>query len=272
LPVVLGVDFSGGIGPWRPAVSNPTVWIATLAWDGDDVPEVTSLCPVQALEGGAQPFERLVDHLRGAEYEVAAIDAPFSLPAPHLPPGGRSALLDRVAQLPNGKDRPFPTGPSLIALAESVGAKTSAKPLRRCEAFWASRGVNTRSALWWKPRGGAPFAAACLALIARSGRPCWPWAAAGPGLLAEGFPAAQLRHWRLPFQRYAAPDAADERLKILAGLDTRLLIPKELRIDMARQADPLDAVLCALAAYAVATDRLAIPPEQTDEGWIAVMA
>jgi hypothetical protein len=41
---------------------------------------------------------------------------------------------------------------------------------------------------------------------------------------------------------------------------------------MARQADPLDAVLCALAAYAIATDRLAIPPEQTDEGWIAVMA
>jgi hypothetical protein len=227
LPVVLGVDFSGGAGPWRPAVSNPTVWIATLAWDDDEVPELTSLRPVQALGGGAQPFERLVDHLRKAEYEVAAIDAPFSLPAAHLPAGGRSALLDLVAQLPDGKDRPFPTGPSLIELARSVAEKSSAKPMRRCEAFWASRGVNTRSTLWWKPRGGAPFAAACLALIARTGRPCWPWSAAGPGLLAEAFPAAQLRHWRLPFQRYAAPEAADERLKVLAGLHGRVLIRPE---------------------------------------------
>jgi hypothetical protein len=35
------------------------------------------------------------------------------------------------------------------------------------------------------------IAAACLRLLERAGRPCWPWATSNNGMLVEAFPAAQ---------------------------------------------------------------------------------
>jgi hypothetical protein len=111
------------------------------------------------------------------------------------------------------------------------------------------RRVNVRSTLWWKHRGGAPFAAACMKLIASAGQPpCWPWASAnrGTGTLAEAFPAAQLRQWCLDHQGYG-PQGGDVRA--------------------------LDAVLVAFAAIAVVNECAVDWPAGSpidDEGWIGV--
>lgn len=50
------------------------------------------------------------------------------------------------------------------------------------------------------PRGGAAMTAACLKLLHEANCPIWPWQRSARRLLAEAFPAAQLRHWQLPHQ------------------------------------------------------------------------
>lgn len=184
----IGIDFSGAARPWRPLISRPTVWLA-IAEDNSDGLRLAKLIPVQSLAGDGQPFDRLVALLAAGDFEAAAIDAPFSLPLAHLPKGGHVELLQQVRGLPNGPDRPFPLGSTIVALGEAVAPRVQAKPLRETEAYWVAEGVNTRSTMWNGPRGGAPFTAACLRLLERSERPSWPWAAMQSGILSEAFPA-----------------------------------------------------------------------------------
>lgn len=265
----LGIDFSGGSRPWREGVKSPTVWIATAEIVGATL-ALVGLVPVQDLPGNGQPFDRLTQLLSKGDYAAAAIDAPFSIPLAHAPPGGHRALLDAVLGLPNGADRPFPYGAALVTFAETVCRKATPKPLRVCERFWTKRSVNTRSTLWNGPRGGAPFAAACMALIARSGRPCWPWARAGRGLLVEGFPAAQLNYWDLPHQGYSGSSGAPARDRIVAALSSRISLQR-LHVDlMIASPDALDAVIAVFGAVA-AFNGSAIQSHQPDfEGCIAV--
>jgi hypothetical protein len=97
----LGIDFSGGAGPWRVSCARPTVWIAVL-----ETFRLADLRPVQQLDGGGEPFDRLTRLLREGRYRAAAIDAPFSLPARHMPAGGHAQLLADIAKLPPAADRP----------------------------------------------------------------------------------------------------------------------------------------------------------------------
>jgi hypothetical protein len=247
----IGIDFSGGARPWRPLVKNPTVWLALVENNGDGL-RLDDLRPVQLLAGDKTPFDRLVKLLAAGDFEVAAVDAPFSLPFAHMPRGGHTELLQLVRTLPNGVDRPFPLGASIVALGEGVAPKVSDKPLRQTEAYWAAKGVNTRSTMWNGPRGGAPFAAACLRLLERSERPCWPWTTLQRGVLCEAFPAAQLRHWRLPHQGYSEPAATNVREVILAGLRKRMRMNSTHADAIAKCADALDAVIAVFAAIAVA--------------------
>ncbi|OAN60963.1 hypothetical protein A6A05_07080 [Magnetospirillum moscoviense] len=142
------------------------------------------------------------------------------------------------------------------------------KDYRAAEQAWRARGLNVRSSTWRQPRGGAPFTAAALKLIAAAGMPpCWPWVRSGSGVLAEAFPMAQLKQWGLPYQGYAG--SAELRGEILESLRTRLDLGR-WRQACLDSPDALDAVLAALAALAVA-DRTAPFPEDCDEeGWIAV--
>ena len=262
----LGIDFSGGAGPWRPACSRPSVWIAAL--EGF---RLADLRPVQKLEGNAEPFDNLVDLLRHGRYRAAAIDAPFCLPEAHMPPGGHTELLKDIAALPPAEDRPFPRGAAILAYARRQAPLASAKPARITERQHGA----TRSSLWNGARPGAPFTAACLTLIARAGRPVWPWKDA-PGMLVETFPAAQLRAWGLPAVNYAAPEARPVRERIIAYLEDRQLLaldPPE-RKNMLGSADALDAVLAAFGARAAANRTLKIdkPQNWRSEGAIAVHA
>jgi hypothetical protein len=248
----IGIDFSGGARPWKRSVSRPTVWLAILEDTGERL-ELTEVITVQELEGSDPPFDRLVRLLAVADFHAAAIDAPFSLPLAHMPGGGHAELLRRVAALPNGSDRPFPRGACIVALGEAVAPKDCHKPLRQTEKCWASKGVNTRSTMWAGRRGGAPFAAACLRLLERSQRPCWPWAPFRPGILCEAFPAAQLRQWRLPHQGYSKLGAVSARATIVASLIKRVRVSASHAQILLQNTDALDAVIAAFAGVAVAT-------------------
>lgn len=242
------------------------MWIATV--EVTDRPRLIDVVPVQGLAGSGDPFDRLVALLRSDDHAAAGIDAPFCLPARHLPPDGHHGLLATIATLPDAPDRPFPSGASLFALAAAVAPIETAKPLRTTEKYWSSCGVNTRSTLWNGPRGGAPFTAACLTLLTRVGRPCWPWAI-GPGMLVESFPAAQLRAWGLPHTGYAGRDQRAARGIILDELGPRIGIgPAQMGL-MLDHPDALDAVLAAFGAIAASADGLpaVVPPD----GLISVM-
>ena len=260
----LGIDFSGGSAPWRRVCAKPTVWIAAL--EGF---RLADLRPVQKLDGDGDPFENLVALLKRGRYRAAAIDAPFCLPEAHMPAGGHAQLLKDISQLPAADDRPFPRGADLVAYATTHAPLASAKPARLTERQHHA----TRSTLWNGIRPGAPFAAACLTLIARAQRPVWPWKDA-PGMLVETFPAAQLRAWGLPHTNYADPEARPVRAKIVTHLEEtkHLLIDTADRKEMLKSSDALDAVLAAFGARAAANRTLKFekPSNWKIEGAIAI--
>lgn len=260
----LGIDFSGAAAPWRPRCAKPTVWIATV---GDD--RLIDLRPVQDLPGEGAPFHRLVRRLAAGGFRAAGIDAPFSLPGAHLPGGRHASLLKAVNDLPPGVDRPFPTGRQLYDLAASVAPVGSAKPFRETERRC---GAAARSTLWNGARPGAPFAAACLTLLARSRAPLWPWTNA-PGMLVEVFPMAQLKRWGLPYRAYGKSGQGAAREGIVRGIERRIRLSASLRALMLDSPDALDAVVAVFGAAAAATGRLAAaerPSTWETEGVIAV--
>lgn len=270
----LGIDFSGNADSWRPGRPR-NVWIAEI--DGDLArPGLRALHPVQAMAGSGSPFQRLVERLRRRDFAAAGIDAPFSIPRAYLPAGGRAALLAAVDRLPIDPDRPFPRGQDFVAAITASLPLAEKRPFRATERAWIARGVNTRSSLWAGPRGGAPFTAACLKLLACAGLEDWPWAPGGEALLAEVFPAAQLRQWGLPYQKYglADPLSAANRGIIVTSILERVRCEPEAVEVMRRNADALDAVLCGFGAIAVTSGRMTmLPPDGLDdEGWIAVHA
>jgi hypothetical protein len=262
----LGIDFSGGAGPWRPVCARPTVWIAAL--EGF---RLADLCPVQKLESDGEPFDRLVQLLREGRYRAAAIDAPFALPEQHMPAGGHAQLLADIAALPPAEDRPFPRGAAILAYARAHAPLTTAKPARQAERQYNA----SRSTLWNGARPGAPFTAACLTLVAKARRPVWPWKD-GPGMLVEAFPAAQLRAWNLPHVNYSDAEARPTRAKIIAAIEQcqSLDIHPTDRRQMLASADALDAVIAAFGARAAANRQLKLPKPSNwkIEGAIAVHA
>lgn len=262
----LGIDFSGGSGPWKASCAKPTVWIATL-----EAFRLADLRPVQMLEGIGAPFERLVVLLREGRYRAAAIDAPFSLPEAHLPPGGHRELLREFGLLAAAEDRPFPRGEALVNYAAAISPIRAAKVWRQTER---ECGALARSTLWNGARPGAPFTAACLTLLARAQRPIWPWLDA-PGMLVEAFPAAQLHAWGLPNTGYALPEERAMRATISGALEQRgLAIDPADRKQMLASPDALDAVVAAFAGRAAANRQLRHekPPSWRLEGAIAVHA
>ncbi len=262
----LGIDFSGAAAPWRPTCARPTVWIASI-----DGPRLVELLPVQRLPGLGDPFERLVDLLAEGRYRAAGIDAPFALPERHMPQEGHTRLLEDLAAMLPAADRPFPRGAALLDYARRRAPLASPKPARETERLHGA----TRSTLWNGARPGAPFAAACLTLLARARRPVWPWKDA-QGMLVEAFPAAQLRAWGLPAANYASPEDRKTRASIVAHLEEtrRLIVDPADRRQMLASADALDAVLAAFGARAAANRTLLHekPPNWRIEGAIAVHA
>ena len=228
----IGIDFSGDVEKWRPNRSRSNVWIA-LARRNAVAFEVERLFRVQDCakrQETKSPFSSLIKFLRGADFVAAGIDAPFSVPSGYVPAGGHRELLDKTVAI-DCDERPFPRGADFIA---SLSPISGADPLpwhgrkvyRETEGYWANRGINVRSTLWNGPRGGAPFTAACLPLLAHTGPPIWPWAIPHPetrSLLVEAFPAGQLFAWGLPCNSYngSGDHAREVRQTIITGIEAR---------------------------------------------------
>jgi hypothetical protein len=124
------------------------------------------------------------------------------------------------------------------------------------------------------PRPGAPMTSACLTLLREAECPIWPWDRAGPGLLVEAFPAAQLCQWKVSHQGYGKDDATASltRKNLVSQLSKRIGL-SSFKGKLEESADALDAVLCAFAASGVTTDNLVRSPDADDpldEGLIAV--
>jgi len=84
-------------------------------------------------------------------------------------------------------------------------------------------------------------------------------------MLVEAFPAAQLRHWGLPYEGYSGSTQEVRR-------DVVNAFARRLSYQMLESPDALDAVLAAFAAVAVCRNRIAVPPPDNteEEGWIAI--
>ena len=117
---------------------------------------------------------------------------------------------------------------------------------------------------------------ACLTLLNEAQCPIWPWDRAGPGLLVEAHPAAQLHYWSLPYYGYSGSKtvAGQNRREIVDFLSKHVALSIEQRQKMENSADALDAVICAFAAIAVTTGCEFKPPVSPpkEEGLIAVHA
>jgi Protein of unknown function (DUF429) len=265
----LGIDFSGDHRMWTPGRSTSNVWVATLE-EREGVLALADVRRVRELAGVGAPFERLTELLGKGAYSAAGIDAPFSVPESRCPKGGHAALLAEVSSW-ECDGRPFATARTLLRHLLPEVNLPGVKEYRAAEKGW---GINVRSTTWAGARGGAAMTVACLTLLARARRPIWPFAGAStPGLLAEAFPAAQLKTWRLPFYGYngAAQAPRDERQRILEGLRARVETNGYDGV-LLGSADALDAVLCAFAAIAVKRNALVrqLLGPVCSEGWIAV--
>jgi hypothetical protein len=269
----LGIDFSGNELMWRPGCRRSNVWIADVGRDRHGF-RLHDVCRVQELPGSAEPFDRLTALLSDGQYEAAGIDAPFSVPDVFVQrAGGHSALLKQVGSA-SAIGRPFMKGSDMVSLiAGVVPPLTPPKPMRAADAFWTKLKINVRSPMWTGARPGAPMTAACLTLLHRAGRPLWPWASGGPGLLVEAFPAGQLSTWGLPHVKYDGTSKAATAIRavIIHALATRVLLGSRAPT-LLGSADALDAVLAAFAAVAVTTSNIPIPNGATvaTEGWVAV--
>lgn len=270
----LGIDFSGNHLKWRPGCKTSNVWVADVRRGEDARLFLNDVRRVQKLPGAGDPFDRLVNLLAASDYVGAGIDAPFSVPDHYASRvGGHSTLLKLVGGLP-AVGRPFVTGLDMVQhIAGVTPPLRPPKPMRGADSFWMKAGVNVRSPMWTGTRPGAPMTAACLTLLHRANRPMWPWSHAGHGLLVEAFPAAQLKTWELPHEKYDGNSSAAvaTRATILNAVACRVRLGS-WGPTLLGSADAIDSLICAFAAVAVTMSKVCAPagPAVLTEGWVAV--
>jgi hypothetical protein len=133
----LGIDFSGGADAWKVRCSRPIVWIATI----EDIiaPRLTDLRPVQTPPGNGEPFTKVLALLRAGDFAAAGIDAPFAIPAKHLPPGGHVELLNRVDRLSPDPD------PGLLQPEQEVSISRQALELRNQQSSTSELALPQRA-------------------------------------------------------------------------------------------------------------------------------
>lgn len=115
--------------------------------------------------------------------------------------------------------------------------------------------------------------AGLLSALAAAGRPV---DRSGAGTVVETYPAAALRVWGLPYQRYKGRDRTAELDRLVAELTAVAPLDLAMSADLCRQSDDaMGAVLCALVARAAALRMTTRPPPEMQataalEGWIVL--
>jgi hypothetical protein len=111
----VGIDFSGNHRMWSAGCGKSNVWIAEVERSSPR-PVLLSVKQVQELSCDVHPFDRLIQYLRETDFDAAAIDAPFSVPAEYLQPRTHSELLELVGKAKLIDDRPFPCARDFVDL------------------------------------------------------------------------------------------------------------------------------------------------------------
>jgi predicted nuclease with RNAse H fold len=190
----------------------------------------------------------------------------------------RDGTVDKVGiDCPFGWPAPFVAAISAHALGQAWPGRGNRDP----DAFRSTLAFRlTDLRVKEKPLGAAPLAVAAdklgrtamrcallldeLGTIDRSGR---------TGRLAEVYPAASLRTWRLHHLKQKGSEAILEQLEKL--MPTMKFQPGA-RSQCVRSDHALDALICAITARAVAIDRTTLPVTNEEvtraamEGWIHV--
>ena len=91
------------------------MWIAEVERSSPR-PVLMSLKRVQQLSSDGHPFDRLIQYLRDTDFDAAAIDAPFSVPAEYLRPKTHSELLKLIGKAKLIDGRPFPCARDFVDL------------------------------------------------------------------------------------------------------------------------------------------------------------
>src|ERR1700733_211302 len=137
---LIGIDFSGDFRRWAEGTNNSNVWIASAAYEHDEI-AVRQLVRVQNLNFPGHPFKRLCTLISATKGARIAIDAPFSIPRRflHVAP---EVAWSQVAGLPRG-DRPFPTSTLFLQLfcPDSPGG-LGFHTWRNTEQYWRDRNVK----------------------------------------------------------------------------------------------------------------------------------
>lgn len=199
--------------------------------------------------------DHILEMLNGADR--AAIDCPLGWPEPFV----SFLVAHRAGHLV------MPSGMRGIEWRRTLSRRATDLA---CEQL---TGVRPLSVAADRIAAVAMRGAGLLGALAAAGRPV---DRSGAGTIVETYPAAALRVWGLPYQRYKGRD----RTAALGQLVDELVAVAPLDLggaaDLCRQSDDaLDAVLCALVARAAALGTTTRPPTEllataSLEGWIAL--
>jgi hypothetical protein len=153
----LGIDFSSNHLIWRPGYGRSNVWIADVRKTGKRL-VLEHIVRVQELPGHEHSLERLAALLREGDFDVAAIDAPFSVPRAFIRPESYARLLERIGSLSDPCECPFCRSEDFVKAVAGVDPPLNPpKPMRSTDAYWSQKGLNVRSTLWAGARGGAAW-------------------------------------------------------------------------------------------------------------------
>ena len=230
----------------------------TIGIDLAAQPERTAVARIEWTAGGASVAElavgadddAILGHLRSGN--LTGIDCPLGWPAPFVEfvHAHAHGVLHQLPELPPRRELVLRRTDVRVhettgLLPLSVAADRIAHPALRLAAILARVGPGVD--------------------LARD----------GSGSIAEVYPAASLRVWGFPHRRYKGRDGAAVRRAIVVGLQEQAPWLDLAGNEAACLAgdDALDAVVCALAARAVALGLTEGPDEKTtalSEGWIHV--
>jgi predicted nuclease with RNAse H fold len=119
----------------------------------------------------------------------------------------------------------------------------------------------------------------CAGLLARLANDGQPVDRCGTGVVVEVYPAASLKRWKLPYQRYKGPSNTEPLQRLVDALTAAApwLVLGEFEAECRRSDHALDAVVAALTGRAAILGQTVGPPERhamaaSTEGWIALPA
>jgi hypothetical protein len=122
---------------WSSACGTSNVWIAETVASESRL-RLVRLRRVQELDRDRVPFNRLEHYLRQSDFDVAAIDAPFSISSEYLRSRTHRELLDLVGNIELRGGRPFPSAQDFVDRLFEGMTPVTKKPLRRSRGHGGS--------------------------------------------------------------------------------------------------------------------------------------